>query len=127
MAEGKNQKTVFVIDDEEMIREIAQDMLNHMGYNVIMAQDGVEAVEIFKEKGHEIDLVLVDLIMPRMNGVVCFQKIKEINKDIPIIVASGLGELSKKKSILEMGAAGYLEKPYSIKALNEIFSNVLQN
>jgi len=127
VAEEIGQKTVFVIDDEEMIREIAQDMLNHMGYNVIVAEDGVEAVEIFKEKENEIDLVMVDLIMPKMNGVVCYQKLKEINKDIPIIFASGLGELSKKQSILEMGAAGYLEKPYSIKALSEIFSDVFQN
>jgi len=112
------------VDDEEMIREIARDMLNHMGYRVLLAKDGQEAVEIYKEKGCEIDIIMVDLIMPKMNGLVCYKKLKEINKDVPIIVASGLGELSKKQSILELGAAGYLEKPYSIRSLSEVFSNV---
>ena len=120
----KEKKTIFIVDDEEMIREIALDMLDHMGYNVVLAKDGLDAVEVFTEKSSEIDLVLVDLIMPRMNGLVCYDRLKEIKPDIPIIVASGLGELSKKQSILDKGAAGYLEKPYSLKALKEAFSKV---
>lgn len=107
-----------------MIREIARDMLNHMGYEVLVAKDGQEALEIYREKCSEIDIIMVDLIMPKMNGLVCFQKLKEINKDVPIIVASGLGELNKKQSILKMGAAGYLEKPYTIRSLSEVFSKV---
>ena len=89
-----------------------------------MAADGEEAINIFQEQNQHIDLVLVDLIMPKMNGVVCLQKLKEINKDTPIIVASGITELSKKKSVLEMGAYDYLEKPYSIKNLQEICAKV---
>ena len=120
----RNKKTIFIVDDEEMIREIAVDMLDHMGYNVILAKDGLDAIEIFSNQHSVIDLVLVDLIMPRMNGLVCYEKLKAINPDVPIIIASGLGELSKKQSILEMGAVGYLEKPYSLKALKEAFSKV---
>lgn len=124
MTKQGNPKTIFVVDDDEMIREIAQDMLNHMGYKVILAKDGQEAIEIFKQRGNEIDMIMVDLIMPKMNGLVCYHKLKEINQNIPIIIASGLGELSKKQSILDMGAAGYLEKPYSIKTLSEVFSSI---
>ena len=124
MSDVNNRKTILIIDDEEMIRDIAHDMLNHLGYNIILAADGEEAIKIFKERNHSIDLVLVDLIMPKMNGVVCLQKLKEIDKKTPIIVASGITELSKKKSVLEMGAYDYLEKPYSIKTLQEICTKV---
>lgn len=125
MNNAKDRKTILIIDDEEMIREIAHDLLNHLGYNIIMAADGEEAIEVFKERNQSIDLVLVDLIMPRMNGIVCLQKLKEINKNIPIVVASGLTEVNKKKSVLEMGAHGYLEKPYSIKSLKDTCDKIL--
>ena len=127
MSEVDDRKTILVIDDEEMILEIAHDMLNHLGYNIILSTDAEHAVEIFKEKNNDIDLVLVDLIMPRMNGIVCFQKLKEINENIPVIVASGITEVSKKQSVLDMGAHGYLEKPYSIKTLSEICLSVFES
>ncbi len=127
MNEAENRKTILVIDDEEMIRDIAHDMLNHIGYNILTAADGEKAIEIFKEKNESIDLILVYLIMPRMNGIICIQKLKEINSEVPIVVASGISEVSKKKSVMEMGAHGYLEKPYSIKSLKEICMSVFDS
>ena len=127
MSEAENRKTILVIDDEEMIRDIAHDMLNHLGYNIMSAADGESAVKMFKEKNELIDLVIVDLIMPRMNGMICLQKLKEINRNVPVIVASGISEVSKKRSAIEMGAHGYLEKPYSIKSLKEICLSVLES
>lgn len=127
MSETENRKTILVIDDEEMIRDIAHDMLNHLGYDIILAADGESAIELFKKKNKSIDLVLVDLIMPKMNGMICLQKLKEINKNVPIVVASGISEVSKKRSAMEMGAQGYLEKPYSIKSLKEICLNILNS
>lgn len=127
MSEAVERKTILVIDDEEMIREIAHDMLSHLGYNILLAADGEDAVKLFREKNESIDLVLVDLIMPKMNGMICFQKLKEINKNVPIVVASGIVEISKKRSVLEMGAHGYLEKPYSIKSLKDICLSVFNS
>ena len=99
-----------------------------MAYSIVSVigvfTSGEEAIEIFQEKNQSIDLVLVDLIMPKMNGIICLQKLKEINKDIPIVVASGITEVSKKKSAIEMGAHDYLEKPYSIKSLQEVCTKV---
>lgn len=127
MSETVNRKTILVIDDEEMIRDIAHDMLNHLGYDIILAADGESAIKLFKKKNKSINLVLVDLIMPKMNGMICLQKLKEINKDVPIVVASGISEVSKKRSVMEMGAHGYLEKPYSIKSLKEICLNIFDS
>jgi len=126
MSEAENRKTILVIDDEEMIRDIAHDLLNHLGYNILLAADGEQAIELFTQKHDSIDLVIVDLIMPRMNGMICLQKLKEINKEVPVIMASGFPDLSKKRLVLEMGARGYLEKPYSLKTLNEICASVLE-
>jgi two-component system C4-dicarboxylate transport response regulator DctD len=63
--------------------------------------------------------------MPKMNGVTCFEKIKHINPEIPVIITSGVGEANKKDSMLEMGATDYLEKPYTIKRLADTFSSIL--
>lgn len=115
-------KHVFVVDDEEMIREMTRDMLIYLGYEVTLAKNGIEALEIFRESSRSFDLILLDLVMPKMNGATCFSKIREINPDVPVIITSGVGEANKKKSMLDMGAAEYLEKPYTIKTLSDTFT-----
>jgi PAS domain S-box-containing protein len=118
-------KHIFVVDDEEMIRDMTRDMLIYLGYEVTLAKDGIEALEIFEKQPYGFDLVLLDLIMPKMNGVTCFEKIKLINPEIPVVITSGVGEANKKDSMLEMGATDYLEKPYTIKKLADTFSAIL--
>ena len=88
---GKNKK-VLLVDDEEMIREMTKEILTYLGYEVVSATNGSEAVQLFSQDKDDYDLVIVDLIMPKMNGAVCLEKIKAIKKEVPVIISSGIYE-----------------------------------
>lgn len=119
------EKTILIIDDEPMIREMSRDMLTTLGYDILVANSGIDGIRLFKDNFKEIDLVLLDLLMPEMNGVTCFKKLKEINNQVKVIITSGLGELEQKKNLKELGIRGYLEKPYSLKIVAETIERVL--
>ena len=82
-------KKVLLIEDEEIVRNMSQTMLARLGFKVVTARDGVEAVEIFQQHLDEIDIVLTDLSMPRMDGWETLSALRRIRPDIPVILASG--------------------------------------
>ena len=104
---------------------MASDMLNSMGFKVKTAKNGFDGIKIYEKYGERIDLVLLDLIMPGMDGVTCFKKILEINPKVKVIVSSGIGEQEKKNQLIKMGIVGYLEKPYSMKGIAKKIEDVL--
>ncbi len=109
--------TVFVIDDEEVIREMATDMLNDFGYEVVCAGDGEEALELFRELAHKIDVVLLDMIMPGLNGREILGRLQQIRPDVKVILSSGFTVEEVPKELLENSATDFIEKPYRIKDL----------
>lgn len=120
---GKNKK-VLLVDDEEMIREMTREILTYLGYEVISATNGSEAVQLFSQGKDDFDLVIIDLIMPKMNGAVCLEKIKAIKNEVPVIISSGITEVSKKEAMLSLGAAAYVEKPYTIESLQQTLQSI---
>ena len=118
--------TVLVIDDEPMILDMAQDMLESLDFKVLSAINGLKGLEIFKEKKNQIDVILLDLLMPEMSGKACFENLRKIDPMIKVIITSGIGELEKKKELEKMGATAYLEKPYSLEAITNKLSDVLR-
>jgi two-component system, cell cycle sensor histidine kinase and response regulator CckA len=124
--EEKN-KTVLIVDDEKVIREMAKDMLAYLGYKTICEDSAAHAITRFKSDQNEIDLIIIDLIMPKMNGVNCYHEIRKINKEIPIIITSGVGETNKRKDMLKMGAVDYLQKPYDIKTFSKAFEKIFSD
>jgi signal transduction histidine kinase/ActR/RegA family two-component response regulator len=122
---GEGQ-TVLVVDDEEMIIEIATDMLSSIGFKVIGVTSGIKAIETYETKGNEIDAVILDLLMPEMNGVTCFKKLKEMNPSIKVIIASGIGEIEKKKELEKMGIFAYIEKPFNINSISQKLNALLK-
>jgi len=116
--------TILIVDDEEMVRDMTKELLSFLGYNVIQAASGNEALDIVSRESSNLDLVLVDLIMPKMNGVTCFKKIREFNTKIPVIISSGLSGVDKKADMLEMGAAAYLEKPFTLNGLESTLNSI---
>ena len=122
---SENRGTVMLIEDEEMVRDMAKTMLTRFGYKVIEAQDGVEAVEIFQQRQNEICCVLSDLTMPRMGGWEILTAIRKIRADIPVILASG-----HNKDVVMAGnhpelPQAFLYKPYSMSALKEALSKAI--
>ncbi len=106
--------TVLVVDDEVVIRDLMYDVLSDKGYSVYTASDGVEGIKIFNEHPDKIDLVILDIIMPNMDGKEMFDQIKAINKDVKIIVISGFSKPKVKESLQKSGVDGFIAKPFNI-------------
>ncbi|MDE6434537.1 MAG: response regulator transcription factor [Lachnospiraceae bacterium] len=105
-----NRETILVVDDNEEIVFSISELLKYEGYEVIKAYDGMEALEKLEE--HPVDLILLDVMMPRLNGLSTLMKLRESNK-IPVIILSAKTEESDKVSGLVLGADDYISKPYN--------------
>ena len=112
-----DQETVLLVDDEEMIIEIGKEMLEKMNYKVLTTRRGAEAVVMFKDNKDIIDLVILDLVMPDMGGGETYDKMKEINPDVKVLLSSGYSMNGEASAILARGAAGFIQKPFSMKDL----------
>jgi CheY-like chemotaxis protein len=120
------QGTVLVVDDEEVIRNLASKILARLGYRVITCEDGVAAVEVFAERYREIDLVILDLAMPRMGGRDCLARLKVIDPNVRALVSSGYREDTDVEQLLAGGAAGFLRKPYVASELGEAVARTVK-
>jgi len=112
--------TILVIDDEELIRVITSAMLRSMGYRVILATNGEEGVQTFYETKNEVDLIILDMIMPIMGGREALSKIREIDPTIPVIIASGFAKEEDLAELKHQGVNGFLDKPFRKAALAEM-------
>ncbi|MFO7726874.1 MAG: response regulator, partial [Desulfonatronovibrio sp.] len=110
-------ETILVVDDEADIREVTRDVLKPWGYTIITASSGEQALEIFGRKKSSIDLVILDLNMPGMGGYRCLEEILRIDPRTRVIIASGYMAEGQIRKSLDLGAAGYIGKPYQISEL----------
>jgi CheY-like chemotaxis protein len=101
-------------------------MINRLGYTVIEAQDGVEAVKLFQERQNEIDCIISDLTMPRMDGWETLAELRKMGADVPVILASGYDKKSVMSGDHPELPQGFLNKPYSISALKEVLMEVIR-
>jgi CheY-like chemotaxis protein len=110
-------ETVLFVDDEESLRLLAREMLGSLGYTVLTARNGVEALALYAEKRGKIALVILDLIMPEMGGVETFRRMREIDPAARVLVSSGYAGDERPETLLPEGVAGFLQKPYRLGAL----------
>ncbi|HCU35276.1 MAG TPA: hypothetical protein DGT21_07365 [Armatimonadetes bacterium] len=118
--------TVLVVDDEEIVRDLASDMLRRLGLEVIPAADGAEALELYAECGDSLSLVVLDMTMPRMSGEEAFRRMKRLRADIPILVTSGYNEQEAIERFAGQGLAGFIQKPYQFGAFGEAVRRALE-
>ncbi|MFC1585093.1 response regulator [Fibrobacterota bacterium] len=116
---------LLIIDDEEALREIISGMLVDYGYKVSTAADGVEALEYYKKNYHSVDLVVIDMNLPRCTGHECFQEMKKINPKVKAILSTGFSLNEEAEKILEDGVHGFIQKPFEIKQLLKLISEVI--
>jgi PAS domain S-box-containing protein len=114
MAEAE---TILVIDDEEIVRSTADSALRRLGYNVITAADGSRGVELLREQGQSIRLVLLDLSMPGVSGEETMREIRKIRPDVPVVLSSGYSEAYALRRFEDQQLAGFLQKPYTGRTL----------
>jgi len=118
--------TVLVVDDEISVREAAVSMLEEVGFKTLEACDGEEAVDIYRRQCDEISLVLLDVTMPKLDGVECFRQLRDINADVRVILSSGYNEKDATQSFAEDDLAGFVQKPYRMETLIAHLRQVLE-
>jgi two-component system, cell cycle sensor histidine kinase and response regulator CckA len=122
---GGGKETILIVDDEEINIDVMQEWLDILGYNVLTAQNGHEAIDIYRQQGHEIDLVILDMIMPGMNGGDVFDVMKEINPQVRAILSSGYSIDGKATEILQRGIKAFIQKPFRIDSLAQKIKEIL--
>ena len=118
-------ETVMVVDDELIVRRSAKAMLERYAYSVVLAENGKEAVDLFRVLSGKIDVVLLDMTMPVMGGEETFRQLKTIRPDVRVILSSGYNEVEAVRRFAGKGLAGFLQKPYSVVALVNKVRSVL--
>ncbi|MGB9464393.1 MAG: response regulator [Candidatus Acidiferrum sp.] len=121
----KGTETILVADDHEGLRDSANEMLQALGHRTILARNGAEALELFKAKCDQIDLVLLDVVMPGLSGPESYSKMAEIRPGLKVIFTTGYtSEVASLMSLLEQGAA-ILQKPYGMTRLSQMIRNTM--
>ncbi len=121
----KGEGAVLLVDDDETVRRVGKLMLERLGFEVILAADGQEAVERYANGHHRIRCILLDLTMPRLDGEECFRELARIGNDVRIIITSGYNEEEVTSRFTGKGLAGFMQKPFSIEMLQETLKRVL--
>jgi len=121
----KGKASILFVDDEEMITTSVEIILKVLGYKMHTCKNGKEAVKFYKENWNDIDLVIIDMIMPEMNGKEAFIKMKKINPKINALILSGYSMDEKAREVLDMGVKGFIEKPFTQEVLTEKIADIL--
>ncbi|MBW1879607.1 MAG: PAS domain S-box protein, partial [Deltaproteobacteria bacterium] len=118
-------ETILLVDDEDLVRRVAERMLHRFGYQVLSVPDGETALEIYRDEAGQISLVILDLVMPGMGGRACLERLLDIDASARVIIASGYAPDADAGPIIAAKARGHIQKPYDLKDLLGIIRRVL--
>lgn len=117
--------TILLVDDEEMIIDVGSQVLKKLGYEVLTARHGKEAVEVFQQNRQKIAMVILDLIMPEMGGGEAYDRLKEIDPNVRVLLSSGYSLGGQATAILKRGCDGFIQKPFNLKDLSEKLRQII--
>lgn len=118
--------TVLFVDDEEIVVGVGKQMLQKLGYSVLIARSGQEAVEVYKNNPDDVDLVLLDMIMPGMEAGDIYDRLKSINPAIKVLLSSGYSLDQKAGAIIDRGCNGFIQKPFNMQILEDKIGEILK-
>jgi len=121
----KGSETVLLVDDEQMVLDVGKPMLENLGYEVIVAKSGQAAIDFYQERRDQIDIVILDMIMPDINGGDTYNRLKEINPEIKVLLSSGYSINGQAQEILNRGCNGFIQKPFNLKDLSQKVRDIL--
>ena len=124
---GKKEARILLVDDEDAVRDLSQKMIERLGYAVVTAVDGHDAIRVFEQEWHHIDLVFLDLTMPRMDGAEAFQALRRIDPQARVVVCSGFTQQEVAEKFHGQELAGFLQKPYSLRILKDFLDGWAAN
>jgi len=119
-------ETIMIVEDEPMLRELVSDLLTGEGYRVLLASNGQEAVETYKKERENVRLVILDMIMPEMDGPATFRALRQLNPELKVLISSGFSQDSSVQKLLNSGAAGFVGKPYQTEDLLKAISQEIE-
>lgn len=121
----RGRETILLVDDEQITIDVGQEILRELGYTVVVARNGTEAVDKVRTLGRQIDLVILDMIMPGMGGGQTFDELRRLDPDIRVLLASGYSIGGEASQILERGCNAFIQKPFNMRQLSEKLRAVL--
>ena len=118
-------KTVLLVDDEEIVIGVGRQMLEKLGFAVLTANNGKEALDVYKNNQTEIDLVILDMIMPDKGDADTYDGLRSINPAVKVLLSSGYGADQQTSELLSLGCSGFIQKPFSMQSLSEKIEEIL--
>ncbi len=119
---GPGKGTILLVDDQEPVREVCSAMLRTLGYRVLTASDGREGLDCYRDAWREIDVVIVDMVMPVLGGPECFRGMKEVNPGVRAILATGYSLEGAVQEVMSEGVLGFIKKPFRMEQLSQAVS-----
>ncbi|MBW1813401.1 MAG: PAS domain S-box protein, partial [Deltaproteobacteria bacterium] len=113
------KETILFVDDEDTIIEVGQQLLEILGYKVVLTKSGKETIDVYQKKKGKIDLIILDMVMPEMSGGDTYDRLKEINPDVKVLLSSGYSLNGQAEEILKRGCKGFIQKPFSLEELSK--------
>jgi len=123
----KGEETVLFVDDEDMVLNAVRPMMERMGYDVIVASSGEEALSVYEKHSDKIDLVILDMVMPDMGGGDTFDRLRTIDDNVKILLSSGYSIDGEAEEILERGCNGFMQKPFNMNELSGKLRTILDS
>lgn len=122
--EKRTPKVILIVDDEEINRIVLAEILDSLGFRSFTAGGGLEAIEIYTDHVSEIDAVILDFMMPEMNGKETFERLRRINPQAKIIISSGYSDREEIEIMRKIGLFAVMRKPFSIEYLESVLDNL---
>ncbi len=117
--------SILVVDDEQIVRDLYHTLLTEHGFRVKICRDGREALDWYRKHAGDIDLIILDMVMPHINGIDCFKAMREINPEAKALIATGFDFSKRTQTIMTRGVRGFLQKPFDEKALLGLVNEIL--
>ncbi len=124
--QGRSKGRILLIDDQETVRDVCTAMLRTLGYDVSTASDGREGVDHYRRFGKDIDLVIVDMVMPNLGGRDCFLRIKAMNPEVRAVLSTGFSMDGAVQEIMKEGITGFIQKPFRLEQLSHVVAKALE-
>jgi CheY-like chemotaxis protein len=118
-------ETILLVDDEEMIIDVGVQILEELGYEVLTARHGMEAIEVYQQNRQKVAMVILDLIMPQMGGGETYDKLKEVDPQVKVLLSSGYSLDGQATEILKRGCDGFIQKPFSMEDLSRKLRQII--
>jgi len=122
----KGTETVLLVDDESMIIAVGREIIENFGYEVLIAKNGKEAIKVYQKNRDKVDIVILDMVMPEMGGGETYDKLKEIDPDVKVLLSSGYSIDGQAAEIMERGCDGFIQKPFNMIDLSQRIRKILE-